>query len=41
MKCQSLFQLKNKKNIIKLLSADFAQRVIKFNLIPFVQTNIS
>ena len=29
MKCQSLFSGKNKKNIINLLSAEFAQRVVK------------
>ena len=36
MKCQSLFSGKNKKNIINLLSAEFAQRVIKVKLsLPF------
>ena len=29
MKCQSLFSWENKKNIISLLSADFALRVFK------------
>ena len=29
MKCQSLFSQKNKKNIINLLSAEFAHRVVK------------
>ena len=32
MKCQILFSRKNKKNIINLSSADFAQRVVKVNL---------
>ena len=31
MKFQSLFSGKSKKNIVSLLSADFAQRVIKIN----------
>ena len=31
MKCQCLFSGKNKKNIIGLLSAEFAQRVVKVN----------
>ena len=31
MICQSLFIGKNKKNIIKLFSAEFAQRVVKVN----------
>ena len=30
-KCQILFSGKNKKNIINLLSAEFAQRVLKVN----------
>ena len=29
MKCQSLFSVKNKKNIINLASAESAQRVMK------------
>ena len=29
LKCQSLFTWKNKKNVINLLSADFAQGVVK------------
>ena len=29
MKCQHLFSLKNKKNIINLLSAKFAHRLVK------------
>ena len=33
MKCQSLFSGKNKKNIINLSSAEFAQRVVKVKLI--------
>ena len=32
MKYQSLFYVKNKKNIIKLSSVKFSQRVIKVNL---------
>ena len=32
MKCQILFSRKNKKNIINLLSAEFAQRVVKVNV---------
>ena len=32
MKCQNLFSWKNKKNIISLLSAKFAQRVVKIKL---------
>ena len=31
MKCQILFSGKNKKNIINLLSAENAQRVVKVN----------
>ena len=31
MKCQNLFSGKNKKNIINLPSAKFAQRVVKVN----------
>ena len=31
MKCQNLFSWKNKKNIINLSSAEFAQRVVKGN----------
>ena len=31
MKNQSLFSGKNKKNIIKLSSAEYAQRVVKVN----------
>ena len=33
MKCQILFAGKNKKNIINLLSAELAQRVIKVNML--------
>ena len=29
IQCQTLFSLKNKKNIVKLLAADFAQRLIR------------
>ena len=29
MKCQSVFTGKNKKNIINLLSSEFAQRMVK------------
>ena len=32
MKCQSLFSEKNKKNILKLLSAEFVHRVVKAEL---------
>ena len=32
MKCQSLFSGKNKKNIINILSAEFAQRVVIVNM---------
>ena len=32
MKCQSLFSGKNKKNIIKLSSSEFVQRVLKIIL---------
>ena len=35
MKCQSLFLEINKKNIINLLSAELAQRMIKFNKLGF------
>ena len=31
MKCQNLFSRKNKKNIINVLSAELAQRVVKVN----------
>ena len=31
MKCQMLFKGKNKENIISLLSADFAQSVLRVN----------
>ena len=31
MKCQSLLSGKNKKNIINLLSAEAAQKVVKVN----------
>ena len=31
MKCQSAFSWKNKKNIIKLSSAEFVQSVVKVN----------
>ena len=34
MKCQSLFSGKNKKNIIRLSSAEIAQRVFKDNETP-------
>ena len=33
IKCQILFSGKNKKNIINLLSAELAQRVIKVNMV--------
>ena len=38
MKCQILFSGKNKKNIINLLSAELAQRVVKvkYNLLTFL-----
>ena len=32
MKCQMLFSLKNKKNIIRLASAELTQRVVKVNI---------
>ena len=32
MKCQILFSGENKKNIINLLSAELAKRVVKINL---------
>ena len=33
MKCQILFPVKNKKNIINLLSAEFAHRVLKATVV--------
>ena len=33
MKCQNIFSGKNKKNIISLLSAEFAQRMVKVRVI--------
>ena len=36
MKCQSLFSGKHKRNIINLLSAEFAQRMIKVNVLLVV-----
>ena len=36
MKCQILFSGKNKKNIINLLSAENAQRVVKVDMISCV-----
>ena len=35
MECQILFPEKNKKNIINFLSANFAQRAVKFKLKRF------
>ena len=35
MKCQILFSRKNKKNIINLLSAENAHRVVKVKFFPF------
>ena len=32
MKCQILFSDENKKNIINLSSAEFAERVVKVNI---------
>ena len=37
MKCQSLFYWKNKKVIVSLSSAEFAQRVVKFKLASLAQ----
>ena len=34
MKCQTCFMGKNKKNVIKLSSAELAQRVVKVQLGP-------
>ena len=31
MKCQSLFSMKNKRNVIYVLSAEFAHRDVKVN----------
>ena len=31
MKCQSLFSRKNKKNIVNLMSAEFAHGIVKVN----------
>ena len=33
MKCQSLFSFKIKKTIVNLSSAEFAQRVVKINIV--------
>ena len=45
MKFQSLFSGKNKKNIINLLSAEFAQIVVKDNelrnSLPFFRVNVT
>ena len=36
MKCQTCFMGKNKKNVIKLSSAELAQRVVKVQLGPSI-----
>ena len=38
MKCQILFSGDNKKTITNLLSAEFAQRVVKFKDLPHQQS---
>ena len=40
MKCQTLFSGKNKKNINYLLSAGFAQRVVKIKVLPLLNITL-
>ena len=40
MKCQSLFSRKNKKNIISLSSAEFFQRIAKFEVSVFYSSQL-
>ena len=39
MKCPILFSGENKKNIINLLSAEFAHRVVKVNFLNLFDMN--
>ena len=39
MKCQNLFYGKNKKNIINVSSAEFAQRVVKVKVLIAIEAN--
>ena len=43
MKCQSLFSMKNKRNVVNVLSAEFAHRDVKVNKvsqITFIKEHI-
>ena len=41
MKCQILFSWKNKKNISNLSSAELAQRMVKVNMVIYMNTVIT